>query len=176
MSKRSFPRSITIFGLANTVLGFCGLVSGLSALIQPHMTVAQNVYQQVNLPTQSMQWLHVAMVLSPISFALMLACGIGLLRKKLWGRTLAIYYGYGSITFSLIASSINVWRIADRADNPLILNIIFSIVLSVLLGLAYKATMVYCLTRPKVKESLVNQQVGAEILEFTPRRRQWPRR
>lgn len=168
MSRRPFPRSIKIFGLANTVLGFCGLVSGLTALIQPHMTVAQNVYQQVHLPTQSMQWLETAMVVSPLSFALMLVCGIGLLRKKCWGRTLTIYYGYGSIAFSLIASSINIWRIADRASNPLVLNIIVSIVLSVLLGLVYKVTMVYCLTRPSVKAALVNQQSGAEILEFKP--------
>ncbi|MBE9029209.1 hypothetical protein IQ266_05460 [filamentous cyanobacterium LEGE 11480] len=172
MSSRSFPRSITIFGFANTALGAGGLVSGLSALLQPRMTVAENVYQQVNLPSQSLEWLHWAMVLSPLSSALMLVCGIGLLRKKTWGRTLAIGYGYGSIAFSLIASSINIWRIADRAHEPLILNIIFSIVLSVLFGLLYKAAMVYSLTRPKVKTALVNQPVGAEILEFKPVQRQ----
>jgi uncharacterized membrane-anchored protein YitT (DUF2179 family) len=167
MSSRSLPRSITVFGFANTLLGASGLVSGLSALARAKANVAQTVvYQQVNLPSQSMDWLHLAMILSPISSALMLICGIGLLRKKLWGRTLAIAYGYGAILFSLIASTINIWRLPDRTDNPMILNIILSILVSVFLGLVYKATMVYFLSRPSVKTALVNQPIGADILDF----------
>jgi uncharacterized membrane protein len=171
----SLPRSITVFGFANTFLGTCGLVSGISALIRTRSNVAQTVvYQQVDLPTQSLDWLHLAMVMSPISFALMLVCGIGLLRKKMWGRTLAIAYGYGSILFSLITSAINILRISGRTENPMILNIILSILVSVFLGLAYKATMVYYLSRPSVKTALVNQPIGAEILDFNAARRRHP--
>jgi uncharacterized membrane-anchored protein YitT (DUF2179 family) len=167
MSSRSLPRSITVFGFANTLLGASGLVSGLSALVRTHANVAQTVvYQQVNLPSQSTQWLHLAMILSPISSALMLICGIGLLRKKLWGRTLAIAYGYGTILFSLIASTTNILRITDRADDPKILGIVLGIVFGVFLGLVYKATMVYCLSRPSVKTALANQPIGADILDF----------
>jgi uncharacterized membrane-anchored protein YitT (DUF2179 family) len=174
MSSRSLPRSVTLFGFTNTLLGMGGLVSGLSALIQPHLTVAQTVYQQVDLPTQSRQWLHLAMYLSPISSALMLICGIGLLRKKLWGRNLAIAYGYGAILFSLIASTFNILRITDRTDNPLILNIIFSIVVGVFLGLLYKAAMIYCLSRESVKVALANQPIGADILDFKSARQRHP--
>jgi hypothetical protein len=172
MSSRSLPRSIFLFGLLNTALGAFGLASGLHGLLRPQQTVAMAVYQQVNdLPNQSMQWLHIAMILSPISSAILLLCGIALLQKKVWGRTLAIYYGLGSIAFSLIASGINISRIADRANNPLVLNIIFSIIVSVLVGLIYKAAMVYSLTRPKVKEALVNYKPGADIIEFPLDRR-----
>ncbi len=166
MASRSLPRSVTIFGFANTVLGVGGLVSGLSALVKPHLTVAQTVYQQVNLPSQSMHWLQVAMYLSPLSSALMLLCGIGLLRKKMWGRNLAIAYGYAAILFTLIASTINIMRIADRIDQPIVLHIITSIVLSVFLGLLYKAAMVYCLSRASVKTALAQQPIGAEIIDF----------
>ncbi|MFM2429097.1 MAG: hypothetical protein RLZZ511_310 [Cyanobacteriota bacterium] len=171
MTSRSLPRSITIFGFTNTALGAGGLITGLSALIKSNPTVAENVYQQVNASSQSLHWLNLAMILSPISSLLLLLCGIGLLRKKRWGRTLAIYYGYGSIAFSVIASAINIFRFADRINEPLVLNTILGIVLSVLLGLAYKAFMVYSLSRESVKVALVNQPIGAEILEFPQRRR-----
>jgi hypothetical protein len=163
----NLPRSITIFGFANTLLGTSGLISGVSALLRTHSNVAQTVvYQQVNLPSQSIDWLHLAMILSPISSALMLICGIGLLRKKLWGRTLAIAYGYGAILFSLIASTVNILRIVDRTETPMVLNIILSILVSVFLGLVYKAAMVYYLSRASVKTALINQPIGAEILDF----------
>lgn len=174
MASRSLPRSITIFGFANTALGVGGLVSGISALVKPHLTVAQTVYQQVSLPSQSMHWLQLAMYLSPLSSALMLLCGIGLLRKKMWGRNLSIAYGYAAILFSLIASAINILRITDRTDNPMILNIILSILVSVFLGLVYKATMVYYLSRASVKTALLNQPIGAAILDFKAARQRHP--
>jgi hypothetical protein len=171
----SLPRSIAVFGFANTLLGTAGLVSGISALMRTRFNVAQTVvYQQVDLPTQSIDWLHLAMIMSPLSSALMLICGIGLLRKKLWGRTLAIAYGYGAILFSLISSAINILRISGRTDNLMILNIILSILVSVFLGLVYKATMVYYLSRPSVKIALANQPIGAEILDFKAARQRHP--
>jgi hypothetical protein len=171
----SLPRSIAVFGFANTLLGSSGLVSGISALLRTRANVAQTVvYQQVNLPSQSVDWLHWAMILSPIHSALVLLCGIGLLRKKLWGRTLTIAYGYGAILFSLITSTINILRITDRTDNPMILNIILSILVSVFLGLAYKATMVYYLSRASVKTALANQPIGADILDFKSARQRHP--
>jgi uncharacterized membrane protein len=169
MTSRSLPRAITIFGFANTAFGAMGLVSGVSALLRSQSNIAQNTYQQVNASAQSMDWLNVAMVLSPISSLLLLICGIGLLQKKQWGRSLAVYYGYGSIAFSVIASAINIFRFADRIHDPIVLNIIVSILLGVLLGLVYKAVMVYSLSRESVKVALANQPIGAEILEF-PRR------
>jgi hypothetical protein len=166
MSRPSLPKSVLFFGFMNALLGTIGVVSGISALISKHTTVAQTIYQQVDLPSQSAQWLQAAMVLSPISSAIMLFCGIGLLRRQPWGRTLAIYYGIGSIVFSLIASGINISRIADRSSNLIVLNIITSILVSVFLGLLYKAAMVYFLARPSVKVALAAAPVGAEILEF----------
>jgi hypothetical protein len=174
MTSRSLPRSITIFGFANTALGVGGLVSGLSALIKPHLTVAQTVYQQVNLPSQSMHWLQLAMYLSPISSALMLICGIGLLRKKMWGRNLAIAYGYGAILYSLIASTVNILRITDLMSQPAVLSIVIGILLSVLFGVLYKATMVYFLSRDTVKTALANQPIGAAILDFKAARQRHP--
>lgn len=171
MSKRSFPRAIIIFGLANTVLGLSGFVSGISALLRPHLSVAQNVYQQVNLPDQSFQWLHIAQIWSPISFAVLLTCGIGLLRRKPWGCNLAIIYGLGSIGFMSISRVINIARIAPHIDQPAVMNIIFGWLVTLILGGIYLGGMVYCLSRPRVKLALTNQTTGAEILEFKPRRR-----
>jgi hypothetical protein len=174
MSSRSFPRSVLIFGLLNTALGSMGLASGLKALFRPQQTLAVQVYQQVDLPSQSMQWLHLAMVMSPISFAILLVCGVAMLRKKSWGRTLAIYYGIGSSIAYLLASGINIARIADRASHPIVLNIIFSIIVSALLGVVYRLVMVYYLTRPSVKAAFATQPTGAEILEFKPRKPRKP--
>jgi hypothetical protein len=169
------PRSILVFGVANTILGFLGFCSGLKAFLRPQQTVAMQVYQQVDLPSQSMQWLHFAMIMSPISFAIMLICGVGLLQRRPWGRKLAIYYGLGSSLVYLIASSINIVRILDKANNPIVLNIIFSIAIGSLLGIAYRLAMVYYLTRPTVKTALATQPI-AEILEFKPRSTRRPRR
>jgi hypothetical protein len=175
MSSRSFPRSVLFFGLANTALGALGLASGLQALWRPQQTVAMQIYQQVDLPTQSMQWLQLAMLMSPISFGIMLICGIALLRKKAWGRTLAIYYGMGASLIYLLTSGINIARIADRASNMQVLSVIFGILVTTLLGGIYRLVMVYCLTRPEVKRAFAEQPIGAEILEFKPVRRRSPR-
>jgi hypothetical protein len=175
MSRPPLPKSVLFFGFMNVLLGTSGIVSGISALVSKHATVAQTIYQQVDLPTQSAQWLQAAMILSPLSSALMLICGIGLLKRQLWGRTLAIYYGIVSIVFSLIASGVNISRIAHRSDNVLVLNIITSILVSVFLGLLYKAAMVHFLARPTVKAALVPQPVGAEVLEFKPKRKKYPK-
>jgi uncharacterized membrane protein (DUF2068 family) len=165
-SKSTMPKAVLFFGFANTLLGACGIVTGVSALIQPQMTVASKIYQQVDLSAQSTQWLHLAMVMSPISSAIMLICGIGLLRKKAWGRTLAIYYGLASIAFSVIASGINISRIADKSSNLTVLNVILGIAISVLFGLMYKVAMIHFLRRDSVKAALNPQPVEAKILEF----------
>jgi hypothetical protein len=168
MASSSFPRSISIFGFTNTALGACGLVSGLSALIRPQLSVAKNVYQQVDLSSQSMEWLHWAMVIAPISSALMLICGIGLLRKKTWGRTLAIIYGIGSIGFMVVSRGVHIARIAEHLSQPAAMNIILGWLVTLLFGALYFGSMVYCLSRPSVKQSLVNQPIGAAILAFKP--------
>jgi hypothetical protein len=170
MSSRAMPKSVLLFGLSNSALGALGLIGGLNSLLRPQQTVAMQVYQQVDLPTQSMEWLRLAMILSPLSSLLMLVCGVALLQRRTWGLKLAAYYGIGSIGFSLIASGINISRIIDRTSNPIVLNVIFGILVSVFLGLVYKTAMVYSLTRPAVQTAFATQSRRAKVLKSKSKR------
>ena len=132
---------LKIFGILNIIFGSLGLVGG--GLIFILLTQSQYTEEYTTL-------LQIGSCFYLILSVIQIACGIGLLKEKNWGRTGSLGYAFLSILNS-IGSTIGNIMLAKGFTAGLIM--IFSCI-GLVIGVIYPVCILIFLTRPNVVEAL----------------------
>ena len=167
-ARPTAPASITVFGVLNLVfgaLGVCGLVFAVLGLILQNMDIAQQPQNDAaDVLNQSPIYGPFQRVSVGINFVLtfvLLLAGIGLLKKRSFGRTLSNAYG----VFAILSVLINIFLLvvfvrgelfALPAENgvPIGMIIFWGAVGGGLVGMIYPVLLLIFMNRPRVKAAL----------------------
>lgn len=153
------PASVTVFGVLNLVFGGLGMLSlpftilALTSNPTPPFQVADEIglYQL---------WTFVSLAISALGLVALLASGVGLLRMRPWGRTLAVVYAALTVSTTLIALGMHWFFVAQPTfaqtvndDSP---EAMFARAGAIgglvggLIGLAFPVLLWFFMTRPRV--------------------------
>ena len=151
------PGSIKVFGILNIVFGALGLVcGGFGVLVFFLATQSPEFANEFNRSISSqyakgyVRLLQISSCFYFILSVIQIACGVGLLKEKNWGRTGSLGYAVLSI-LSSIASTIGNIMLAKGPTAAL--TPIFSCI-GLVIGVIYPVCILIFLTRPNVVEAL----------------------
>jgi hypothetical protein len=168
MTDMERPKSITVFGVLNIILGALGLLNGLCGIVA--QGVLESLRREPNFRNPLLDqmeqvpflkaWTIIGLGLGLITSAVLLAAGIGLLQRKRWGRLLSVGYSLCGLIWSALGSVVNVvyiWRPIlsqlDQTQGPERLGAIASVILGaigILFVIVYCVLLLYFMTRPRV--------------------------
>jgi len=99
---------ITALGVACVVLGAVWIVTAVWAALQPETIKAQTArFQAPQLLTGfSASAAYASAAINLLLAALLFAAGVGLLRLKKWGASLALWYAVGRIVWSILDTAL----------------------------------------------------------------------
>ena len=154
------PPSSIVFGILNigwALLGILGLVLGIITLNQPNNPMAPLMRGS----SATALWLKGSMPLGILMALVLLLSGIGLLRLKPWGRSLALFYGVAEIGLGVIGLIFHFGMIVPgllaqlpMANAPEVaMGIMGGVVggtLGGLVNIAYSVLLVVFMKRPNV--------------------------
>ena len=151
------PASIKVFGILHIVFGAMGLVCGgvgtLFWIFAARIPQFANEFER-SINTQYSEGYTTLVLTSSCFFFLMstcqVACGVGLLKNKEWGRTGSL--GYAVITI-LYYIAYTIGTIMMSKGSSILLTVIGSLGGS-LVALIYPICILIFLTRPNVVEAL----------------------
>ena len=152
------PTSIKVFGILQIVFGSMGCVCGgfgagfvLLIMSDPGVSNAINHGMGSNF-TEGYQNLQIGIgTVTLLLSAFQIACGVGLLKNRNWGRTGSLLYATLGILVSIISTTITVSMMKETPDK--MINMTFTLG-SGTFGLIYPGCILFFLTRPKVVEAL----------------------
>jgi len=163
---RQRPMSVLIFGILN-------LCFALLNLFGPLLTkLMSNIKLPANSPIAAMRadpgyakLLNLNLAVGLVVGAALLACGIGLLLLKNWGRLGSIIYAIFAIVYVPFASLMQ-WPFTKRmmeqtpgAPPGMMTGFAtIALVFGILFGLAYPALLLFFMTRPNVIEACQPEQ------------------
>ena len=113
--QRPFP--VSIFGMLNIVFGIYALYSVFATLSTLAITgESKNEIAKIihDVPAYA-SWVKCTIPLGLLSFALLVASGVGLLRLGEWARKLSIVYGVYAILFVIAVAITNYIYVLPRA-------------------------------------------------------------
>ena len=160
------PTSVTVFGVLNLVFGIWGL---LGAIIQGVALFAVDVQHDPDIlfPMDNpiwKTWTTVSFGLSWVGVVLLIGSGIGLLRLRWWGRTLAIIYSIFAIITGMAAMGMSWFLVAQPAlghmstmrdpEQLVFLGAAIGGLIGGCVWLIYPALLWYYMTRPHVVAAL----------------------
>ena len=93
------PTSVTVFGILNIVFGLLGLFGTAFSAVALFAAGGNNPFL-VNQPPLVMTWMQFSIVLGGVASVVLLISGVGLLRLRPWGRTMAIGYAVYAMALS----------------------------------------------------------------------------
>lgn len=164
------PASVTVFGVLNIVFGAFGVL-GLFG-------TAAAVFMQFDQPGQPVEltsgayraWTIASLVISVFCVIALFISGIGLLRMRRWGRSLAVAYSTVTVVTTLIGVVIHWLLVAQPMlarfagdDSPEAMQGKVTAVAGLvggLIGLAYPVLLWFFMTRPRVLAAFGLLQTG----------------
>ena len=152
------PGSIKVFGILQIVFGSMGCVCGgfgagflLLMMSDPGVSNAINHGMGTNY-TEGYQILQIGIgTITLLLSAFQIACGVGLLKNRNWGRTGSLLYATLGILLSIVSTIFTVSMMKETPDK--MINMTFTLG-SGAFGLIYPCCILFFLTRPKVVEAL----------------------
>jgi uncharacterized membrane protein (DUF2068 family) len=143
---------IKILGLLNTIFGSIGI---LMCPVACFLVLPNNIKIHGNQPVM-MEWIYLGYMLALPVACLSLVSGIGLLKRKSWGRKLAIYVAVFCCVVWVIGLPITVTGILTSAalTHSSRIGVLFINGFLGLLSRAYDITLLVLLTRKPVKQAL----------------------
>lgn len=167
-ARATAPASITVFGVLNLVfgaLGVCGVLFAVLGLVLQNMDIPQQPQNQgVEVLNQHPIYGPFQTVNVGINFVMtfvLLLAGIGLLKKRSFGRTLSNTYG----VFAILSVLINIFLLAvflrgelfalpPENGLPIGMIIFWSAIGGGLVGMVYPVLLLIFINRPRVKAAL----------------------
>ncbi len=167
------PTSVTVFGVLNIVFGIFGVLSGILQL-GIALAVQQRPDLMPNVEAIWNKWSIINLVLGWILTVLLLGSGIGLLRVRSWGRTMAFAYSVLSVAAVVFGVGVYWFTVAQPgmaqfdmlADDDQMQVVAGGIgaVFSGCIQLLYAGLLAYYMTRPHVTAAFL----GVKPLERAP--------
>jgi len=145
------PASIKVFGIINIVFGSLGL------LCSPLSFVGIKASLEIMGNTPLMHaYLVFSAVWGVIGAIILLATGIGLLRRMEWARKVAVIYAIVAAVLGVIGIVITMVAFGGNTSTPAPQRIggMIGAVIGGGIGLVYSCLLIYFMTRPEVKEAL----------------------
>jgi hypothetical protein len=142
------PTSLTVFGVLSIVFGSLGLICTPVNLVSMRMLPSTQA-----LTDGYRAWMVASGVFGLLVSAVLLAVGIGLLRRRAWARTGAIAYGICAIVFSLVGIGMNCLMIRDGVfgtEEAQIIGGYIGTVAGGLFGLIFPIVLIIFMTRPRI--------------------------
>jgi len=151
------PASIKVFGILHVVFGAFGLICGgfgfLSLLAMQYSGMADQI-QSAMSAQYSEGYIKFMLFTSSISLFLsifLLACGVGLLKEKNWGRTWSLIYAAIGIILTVVNA---IGAVLFSQDGPAAIGAGIGAIIGTAIGLIYPICVLVFLTRPRVVEAL----------------------
>ena len=155
--QRPFP--VSIFGMLNIVFGIYALYSIFATLSTLAITgESKNEIIKIihDVPAYA-TWVKCTVPLGLLSFVLLLASGLGLLRLAEWARKLAIAYGVYAILFVIAVAITNyiyvlprVLRESFHADSISPVPVAVIAIMGGLFGMLYPVALIVFMMRKEI--------------------------
>jgi hypothetical protein len=149
MASRTIPTSVKVFGIIDLVFGSLGLLSALNSLA--NFSKVQAMFQQFPALGKLAPLIPIQTAVSTITPIVLLALGIGLLKRQPWARSFSVYFAMFVIGFGLLNLLATVVMLGG-ASEPMAIGIIAGTAFGIVFGAIYYGLMIYFLTRPEVIE------------------------
>lgn len=156
------PASVTVLGVLNIVFGVLGLLGIVASAIVQYSGMVPALHEAHHFEHGGLiaTWTNLMLLVGIAGGIGLTVSGIGLLRLRHWGRTLALIYVLLAVVSTVATSvmqSVLVIRplladseaLADPEVSATLLGAIFGVVGSII-GLIYPLLLWYFLTRPRV--------------------------
>jgi hypothetical protein len=162
------PSAINVFGILNiafAVMGFFGVISGAAMLFMSD-SMNENPFFKNNPVIKIMREDPNYRLVTEISFIvgipimlLLVISGIGLLKVKRWGRTLALIYGFLGIITSIVTAFVNYQFLAkpllaqSNLKDPQAAGAVGGAIGSIFggcLNLIYPVLLIFFMLRPNI--------------------------
>jgi energy-converting hydrogenase Eha subunit A len=145
------PAAVKVFGILNLVFGSLGLLCSPFSLFA--MKQAPHIYG--NQPLMR-AWLPISVGLGLVGGTVLLASGVGLCRRRVWGRKLAVYYAIFALVVGIFSSVLTVAALFGNSAlaGPERIGGLVGGVFGFIVNLAYNGLLIFFLTRKPVVDAL----------------------
>jgi hypothetical protein len=161
------PKStgVTVLGVVMIVFGGLGLLSGPSTLLSRELgkQTGSGRIQELMWSGAFGTWMFVALGIGTLMALLLLASGIGVLRRQSWARKAGLAYGIAGVVFGVVGQMVNILFLypklaafegADAAERGGAIGGIVGGVVGGLFGMVLPIVLWVAMTRPTIKEEL----------------------
>jgi len=153
------PVPVSIFGILNIVFGVYALYSVFATLSTLAITgESKNEIVKIihDVPAYA-TWVKCTIPMGLLSFALLVASGLGLLRLAEWARKLSIAYGVYAILFVIAVAIINYTYVLPRAlratfhaDSASSVPVAVIAIMGGLFGMIYPVALIVFMMRKEI--------------------------
>ena len=151
------PASIKVFGILHIVFGAMGIVGSVVGMIFfifiQSTEFAQEIRSMIDTQYRESYWtfMQFSSCFGGILSLILLACGVGLLRERNWGRTGSLGYAAFQILYTFANTALSMSMM--KHDESFIF-IAGGALCGVLFAFIYPICIMIFLTRPNVIEAL----------------------
>lgn len=152
--NKSVPTSVKIFGILHIVFASFSLVTSPLGIANLEQSLA--IFQELGIGGITLTWLRISTYLSPVLAIALLILGIGLLKRKPWGRSGSIIYAYITIAIAIlggimIAVGFSGATGSGDQSGAVAAGAMVGAVLSAVLGMIYPILTIVFMSKANVK-------------------------